>query len=314
MDQGTFSRNPMNLFAGTNVTAIVIEVPAEVTGSGTIGFWATTALDDHHGGWLQINRCAKPLVNTLFDVTEAGAEDYNATDPRDDVSFYGELVRKKVAALVAANATNGDPDGYGEAVRDIIFPDVLRYQAGTEAGFGARSRNGRGLTEPAPEAMFEMVLNAPIAMGLDAGDATGTLRTTFPYLGEVSAQATLHLAARVHGGSPAPHSTGAGKPDTVPDTGLDTVLDKVPVREWAEREVQPLRDAGSEQAIQTLQVWLAHGARLVRTAEVLGVSVAATRKRLVRLEQTLGRTLLNAPPNRHDLWLALRIAKLLPAA
>jgi hypothetical protein len=182
VDLDAFALKPVNLFGGTNVTAIVIELPAELTGSGTIGFWATTALDDHHGGWLQINRCAKPLINTLFDVTEAGAEDYNATDPRDDVSFYGALVRRKVAAFVAANATNGDPDGYGEAVRDILFPDVLRYQVGTEAGFGAKSRNGRGLTEPAPEAMFEMVLNAPIAMGLDAGDATGTLRAEFPYL------------------------------------------------------------------------------------------------------------------------------------
>jgi hypothetical protein len=123
-------------------------------------------------------------------------------------------------------------------------------------------------------------------------------------LGEVGVQATLQLAVRVHGGSPA--ALPAGRAD------LDTVLDTGPVREWAEREVQPLRAAGSEQAIQTLQVWLGHGTRLAQTADVLGVSVVAARKRLVRLEQTLGRTLLNAPPNRNDLWLALRVAKLLP--
>jgi hypothetical protein len=173
-----------NLFGNTNVTAIVLEVPSEITGSGTIGFWATTALDDHQGGWWQINRCAKPLVNTLFDVTEAGAEDYNASDPRDDVVLYGDLVRRKVAALVAANDTHGDPDGHGAAVRDTLFPDVLRYQVGTEAGFAAKGHNGRGLTESAPEAMFEIVLNAPVGMALDASDATGTLRREFPYLAE----------------------------------------------------------------------------------------------------------------------------------
>ncbi|WP_406442541.1 DUF4331 domain-containing protein [Streptomyces sp. NBC_00631] len=173
-----------NIFAGTNVTAIVLEVPDELIGSETIGLWATTALDDHHGGWLQINRCATPLVSTLFDVTEAGFDDYNATDPHDDLANYGDLVRRKVASLVSANDTHSDPEGYGAATRDILFPDVLRYQVGTEAGFGAKVRNGRGLTESAPEAMFEIVLNAPVTMGLDAGDATGTLRAEFPYLSE----------------------------------------------------------------------------------------------------------------------------------
>ena len=36
-----------NLFAGTNVTAIVLEVPEELIGSETISLWATTTLDDH---------------------------------------------------------------------------------------------------------------------------------------------------------------------------------------------------------------------------------------------------------------------------
>ncbi|MFK0160448.1 DUF4331 family protein [Streptomyces sp. NPDC090493] len=173
-----------NLFAGANVTAIVLEVPDELIGSGTIGLWATTALDDHHGGWLQINRCATPLTSTLFDVTEAGFDDYNATDPRDDLANYGDLVHRKVAGLVSANDTHSDPEGYGAATRDVIFPDVLRYQVGTEACFGAKTRNGRGLAESAPEAMFEIVLNAPVDMGLDVGDATGTLRAEFPYLSE----------------------------------------------------------------------------------------------------------------------------------
>ncbi|MFH9550717.1 DUF4331 family protein [Streptomyces sp. NPDC017435] len=175
-----------NLFAGTNVTAIVLEVPAELVGPGTIGVWATTSLDDHHGGWLQINRCATPLVSTLFDVTEAGFDDYNATDPRDDLANYGDLVRRKVAGLVSANDTHPDPQGYGAAIRDVIFPDVLRYQVGTEADFGAKARNGRGLAESAPEVMFEIVLNAPVPMGLDAGHATGTLRAVFPYLSAAS--------------------------------------------------------------------------------------------------------------------------------
>jgi hypothetical protein len=176
----------VNLFAGTDVTAIVLEVPDELLGSATIGLWATTALDDHHGGWLQINRCANPLVSTLFDVTEAGFDDYNATDPRDDRENYGDLVNRKVAALVAANDTNSDPQDYGAAVRDILLPDVLHYRVGTEANFAAKARNGRGLTESTPEAVFEIVLNAPVIMGLHAGHATGKPRNEFPYVNEAA--------------------------------------------------------------------------------------------------------------------------------
>ncbi|MEV7737573.1 DUF4331 family protein [Streptomyces sp. NPDC088921] len=176
--------NAANLFAGSNVTAIVLEVPADILGAETIGVWATTALNDHHGGWIQINRCATPLVSTLFDVTEAGFDDYNLTDPNDDPENYGELVQRKVSALVSANGTHHDPTAYGAAVRDVLLPDVLRYQVGTDAGFGAKNRNGRGLTESAPEAMFEIVLNTPVAMGLTIDDATGALRTEFPYLSE----------------------------------------------------------------------------------------------------------------------------------
>lgn len=171
-----------NLFGNSNVTTLVIEVPDDVTGSGTIGFWGATALATDAGGWIQINRCGIPLVNTLFDVTEGGRVDYNHTNPSQDLPNYGKLVARQVAAVVAANKTHDDPDGYGEKVRDIVFPDVLRYEIGTEAHFGVERRNGRGLTESVPEVMFEIVLNKRVALGLDASDATGTLRGAFPYL------------------------------------------------------------------------------------------------------------------------------------
>jgi sugar diacid utilization regulator len=131
-------------------------------------------------------------------------------------------------------------------------------------------------------------------------------------LGDVGTQAALHLAVRLQGRRTAPpHGTAPDSDDGL-DDGLDALLDTDAVREWAEHEVRPLGDAGSEPARQTLQVWFAHGTRLAPTAATLGISVTATRKRLARVEQILGRTLLNAPPNQHDLWLAMRVAKLLP--
>ncbi|HSA51786.1 MAG TPA: DUF4331 family protein, partial [Yinghuangia sp.] len=173
-----------NLFGDTNVTAIVLEVPATVTGTGSIGFWGTTALPDHHGGWVQINRAATPLINTLFDFTAGGTVDYNASDPVHDQRLFGRQVQDDVAAVVTANGTMDarQAELYGRYVRGILLPDMLRYRIGSTAEFGVGCRNGRGLTEPTPETMFEIVLSQSVPMGLDSGDATGTLRSSFPYL------------------------------------------------------------------------------------------------------------------------------------
>lgn len=173
-----------NLFGETNVSTIVVEVPSAITGTGKIGFWGATALPDHAGGWGQINRAAKPLVNTIWDFTRDGTVDvdYNASDPREGKALFGKQVAEQTAALVRAMKTANNPSKYGEWVRDLVFPDVLRYKVGTKANFGVSSQNGKGLTESAPESMFELIAKTHIEMGLDAGDATGELRDEFPYL------------------------------------------------------------------------------------------------------------------------------------
>ena len=59
--------------------------------------------------------------------------------------------------------------------------------------------------------------------------------------------------------------------------------------------------------LTTLRAWLASDGRLDSTATALGISVPGTRKRLLRLEGVLERSVLNGPSARYDLWLALRI-------
>lgn len=174
-----------NLFGDTNVTSIVLEVPEAITGTGMIGFWGTTALPDHHGGWVQVNRAATPLLSTLFDFTADGTVDFNASDPHQDQSRFGRQVHEDVAKLLVANdaLSPRQAEFYARYVRVALLPDMLRYEVGTDASFGVKRRNGRGLAEPAPEVMFQLLLNAPVPMGLDARSATGALRDEFPYLG-----------------------------------------------------------------------------------------------------------------------------------
>jgi hypothetical protein len=177
------SRKAASIFAGTNVNAIVLEVPDAVFDVATIGFWGVTALPTDAGEWRQINRCAQPLINTIFNPDDSErANQYNATQPSEDRQLYGPLVRDLVARIVATMGTASDPKDYGRQVSDAIFPDLLRYEIGTPANFGFVRRNGRSLTDCTPEVMFGLVLNKAVPLGLDSRSATGTLRSEFPYL------------------------------------------------------------------------------------------------------------------------------------
>ncbi|GAA2430815.1 hypothetical protein GCM10010191_50580 [Actinomadura vinacea] len=172
-----------NLFAGTNVAAMVLEIPDDAFDVTEIGFWGTTALATDSGGWRQINRCAQPLVNTIFHPDDSQlASDYNTTHPSTDRTVYGPLVGDLVAKAVAAAGTGDDPAAHARRVVEAIFPDVLRYRIGTSASFGFVVRNGRGLTESTPEVMFALVLNKAVPLGLDARSAAGVPGPRFPYL------------------------------------------------------------------------------------------------------------------------------------
>jgi hypothetical protein len=198
---------PANLFAGHNVNAIVLEVPDNLltaqprarrgrpwprTGrrissgpgnAGRIGFWATTALRDT-GTWVKVQRCATPLIPTIFFAPDADLADaYNTTEPARDRENYGPLVAEFAARTAAALGAAQDPAVHGTRVRDQLFPDILWYDLGTAAQFGFGERNGRGLTDPVAEVMFAIVTGRAIPLGLDQSAATGSLRHSFPYLG-----------------------------------------------------------------------------------------------------------------------------------
>ncbi|MBL1097325.1 DUF4331 family protein [Streptomyces coffeae] len=175
----------VNLFADTHVHSIVLEVPDHALGGAgaAIGFWATTVLATDAGGWRQINRCAHPLLNTLFDLEEPERHiDFNATEPAEDRDRYGPELLRATERAVAATGAAPDPAAYAARLRDLLLPDILRYEVGSEARFGVEVRNGRALTDCVPEAMFQLVLGVPVGMALGASAATGTPRDVFPYL------------------------------------------------------------------------------------------------------------------------------------
>ncbi|OZM82988.1 DNA-binding protein [Pseudonocardia sp. MH-G8] len=128
-------------------------------------------------------------------------------------------------------------------------------------------------------------------------------------LGRADQQAVLDLALRIRSTPRASGPPGPADPARV--VALDDLLTMPAAQEWARNLLRPLREtAHASRHEATLRAWLDSGSRLSATAVVLGISVAAARKRCARLEQLLRRSLLHAPDARHDLWLALHAADL----
>lgn len=118
-------------------------------------------------------------------------------------------------------------------------------------------------------------------------------------LREIGAQSRLHLALALLG--PPTRSRSA---DDGPD--LEELLAGEDVREWARRQLEPLL-SGEAHLMPTLRAWLCGNVRLEAAARELGLSVPAARKRLLRIEQRLERSLLHGPSMRYELYFALRV-------
>ncbi|MFE4170592.1 helix-turn-helix domain-containing protein [Streptomyces sp. NPDC056909] len=99
----------------------------------------------------------------------------------------------------------------------------------------------------------------------------------------------------------------AGPTGPAPVEDVFEALLRLPaVREWALTQLRPVREEAP--ALEaTLRTWLRNDTRLSATAQALGVSVTGTRKRLMRLEQVMRRSLVRVPNARHDLWLAVEV-------
>lgn len=176
-----------NLFAGTTVYSIVLEVPNDDlnprAADDRIGVWAVASLATDAGGWRSINRVGLPMIHPLFtQFNEELGNELNVGTPRDDYATYGSLVAKEIAGVVGAYGTAEHPAGYGEYLAHRMFPNVLPYTVGTHAVFGFAGWNGRSLIDNAPDVMFSLAANTPVSLGIGRSSVTSKPSSTFPYV------------------------------------------------------------------------------------------------------------------------------------
>jgi hypothetical protein len=175
-----------NSFAGSTVESIVLEVAysqPQLHSGSRLGVWCATRLATDAGGWRQINRAGHPMMWPIF---WPGDTDFsnpaNDRHPSADFDAEGKHIADLVAAVVAANGSCADPDGYGQTVARALFPDLLSYVVGTPASYGFTVRNGRTLADNAPEAMLSLVLDMAVPSGLKPAAARHQRSAGFPYV------------------------------------------------------------------------------------------------------------------------------------
>lgn len=174
-----------NTFGGSSVASIVLEVEhgyAGLTVGTQVAVWAATTLSDGAGGWRQINRGGHPMMWPIFWPNDTDfSNPANSRHPSEDVAAVGEAFEQMLTAAVAANGTT-EPQVYGRAVAQELFPDVLSYEIGTPAVFSKSVRNGRALIDNAPEVMLSLVTDTAVPSGLTSTAAQAYRHSSFPYV------------------------------------------------------------------------------------------------------------------------------------
>jgi hypothetical protein len=170
-----------NFFARRNVTAIVLEVPTQLIGTGHVHAWATISLLGH-APEKQVSRWGLPLITHLFlnDPDDQDIKDrFNESVPSRDVEQFAGLIGMFAQKLSTYAGSVTNPIEYGRQVAERLCPTTLPYRLGTAGAFDLAGFNGRPLGDDVMDVMLTLASNKPIADGV-APDRGRTSRE-FPY-------------------------------------------------------------------------------------------------------------------------------------
>jgi Domain of unknown function (DUF4331) len=175
-------RDGANYFQNRNVTAIVMEVPAQWVGeaAATVRGWATVSLCGH-APEVQVSRWGLPLMTHIFITDPAAKDDYNRSLPAADVPRFSQLVADALARVTQLAGTADNPAAYAQRVVQRLFPTTLPYVLDSAASFGFAGFNGRALTDNVENVMLSLQANTPIDQG--AAVARTSILDEFPYFG-----------------------------------------------------------------------------------------------------------------------------------
>ena len=183
-----------DFFANFNSLAIIVEIPDERLGGGTIGVWASTHLNG-----TQVDRIGRPAINTVVNssgpIVNAPTENkniYNASQPKDDAENFTAATAAALTAYSSLDSEGPYSTDQLAALAGLLLPDVLVYDVTTAA---AGPLNGRKLADDVMDIELGIVTGGDPLGLFDDRDASGAINTdsigphtdyldVWPYLGE----------------------------------------------------------------------------------------------------------------------------------
>jgi len=129
-----------DFFADKDVCSIVLEVPNSALGAKEVRLWARTLTPDDGGGWLQVERGARP-AQAVIVVEERDA--YLGGEPATDGRFLASFAH-------ALEHTGGYTSAEAKRMAATLLPDVLPYDPTRPASFPDTSRTDQFAVAPFP--------------------------------------------------------------------------------------------------------------------------------------------------------------------
>jgi hypothetical protein len=176
--------HPQNFFAKRNITAIVLEVPTHLIGTGKVHAWVTISLFGH-APEVQVSRWGLPLTTHIFlnnPASQDAKEAFNASVPSEDVDRFSGVIAEFSEKMATYAGSTANPSEYGKHIAGRLCPNTLPYDLGTPAAFTPASFNGRSLGDDAMDVMLTIAASKPISDGVSP-DLT-RIRKEFPYFGK----------------------------------------------------------------------------------------------------------------------------------
>jgi hypothetical protein len=174
-------QNRKNFFAGRNVTAIVLEVPSQLVGSGQVRAWATVSLSGH-AAEVQVSRWGLPLITNIFMPDMEMREDYNRAVPTEDLARFSLQISNIVEKVTRLAGSTTNPADYAKQFLARICPTTLPYTLDSEASFTVAGFNGRDLADDVMDVMLSLTTNT--ALGDGVAPDQRRIRSEFPYFGK----------------------------------------------------------------------------------------------------------------------------------
>jgi len=179
-------QNRKNFFAKRNVTAIVVEMPAQSVGRGFVHGWATASLYGH-APEVQVSRWGLPLITNVFIPDVDTREAFNRAGPAEDLDRFSPHIGRTAEMLTRLAGSASRPGDYAKQVIARLCPVMLPYELDTPAAFDFAGFNGRALTDDAMDVILTLATNT--ALGDGVVPDRGRTQETFPYFGAAYAPA-----------------------------------------------------------------------------------------------------------------------------